>query len=55
MKPIIKDSYPEYYVETLSELDEIPVNAPSGTIALMNGDNGFKVYMKNENGDWKEL
>lgn len=59
MKPLVRNAYeakmPSYYIESASELDDIPVDAPSGTIAECNSSNGFTVYMKMENGTWNEL
>lgn len=55
MKPIIKNSYPEYYIETTEDLENIPANAPSGTVAIMNSSDGLKVYMKTESGSWNQL
>ena len=55
MKPIITNSYPEYYIETIEELENIPQNAPSGTVAIMNGSDGLKVFMKTDSGSWNQL
>ena len=55
MKPIIKNSYPEYYIETIEDLENIPENAPSGTITIMNGSDGLKVYMKTDSGSWNQI
>jgi hypothetical protein len=52
---IINKNNPEYYIESEAELAEIPENAPASTIAQCNSDDGFKVYMKNEAGDWNQL
>lgn len=59
MKTLVRNAYeakmPSYYIEDASELDNIPANAPAGTIAECNADDGFAVYMKNEAGEWNEL
>ncbi len=52
---ILNKNNPEYYIESYEELVNIPENAPAGTIAQCNSDDGFKVYMKNEAGDWNQL
>ena len=46
---------PSYYIEDESELTNIPQDAPAGTIAECNASGGFKVFMKNEAGEWNEL
>lgn len=55
MRLMQKNSNPQYYVESVEELDNIPTNVPAGTIAIINGSDGLKVYMKNESGNWNEL
>jgi hypothetical protein len=55
MKPIIANSYPEYYIETTEDLENIPIDAPSGTVAIMNGSDGLEVYMKTDSGSWNQL
>ena len=59
MRILVRNAYeakmPSYYIEDESELTNIPSNAPAGTIAECNANDGFKVYMKNEAGDWNEL
>lgn len=55
MKMLLQHNAPDYYIESASELDNIPANAPSGTIVLCNASAGFKVYMKTEAGTWNEL
>jgi hypothetical protein len=52
---IIDDDNPKYYVESEEELANIPANAPASTIAECNASDGFKVYMKNEAGEWNQL
>lgn len=55
MKILPKNGMPDYYIEDESELQDIPVNAPAGTIVQCNESNDFKVYMKQENGEFNEL
>ena len=55
MKILLKNGMPDYYIEDESELQDIPVNAPAGTIVQCNKSNDFKVYMKQENGEFNEL
>jgi hypothetical protein len=55
MKLLTKNGMPEYYIESATELADIPDNAPAGTIVQCNASDGFTVYMKNEAGDFNEL
>lgn len=59
MKPLVRNAYeakmPSYYIEDENELNNIPINAPAGTIVECNASSGFKVFMKNEAGNWNEL
>lgn len=55
MKILNKNGMPEYYIEDESELAQIPVNAPAGTIIQCNASGNFTVYMKTEAGDFNEL
>jgi hypothetical protein len=55
MRILTKNGMPEYYIESESELSSIPVDAPAGTIVQCNESNDFKVYMKQENGEFNEL
>jgi hypothetical protein len=44
-----------YYVESEAELTDIPAEAPAGTIVEVNASTGFKVFMKNSQGEFNEL
>lgn len=46
---------PTYYVESDTEIDQIPDNAPAGTIVEVNELNNFHIKMKMENGTWNSL
>lgn len=46
---------PQYYIESVEELDDIPENAPPGTVTIINSSDGLKVYMKTESGSWNQL
>lgn len=52
---IINPNNPDYYIESESELNEIPKDAPASTIVWCNAEDGFTVYMKNEAGTWNQL
>lgn len=52
MHLIQKNTNPQYYVESVEELDDIPVNAPAGTIAIVNTNDGVNIYMKTEDNTW---
>ena len=43
---------PQYYVESVEELQDIPENAPPSTIAIVNTEDGVYKYMKSSSGDW---
>ena len=43
---------PQYYVESVEELDDIPENTPAGTVAIVNTENGVYKYMKTSSGTW---
>ena len=60
MKMIQKGNTPNTPIETwicdtLEEVNEIPNNAPTGSIALVLTNNGLVVKMKNGNNEWKDL
>lgn len=44
-----------YYVESEAELTDIPDEAPAGTIVEVNAATGFKVFMKDSQGNFNEL
>lgn len=46
---------PVYYIEDETELTDIPANAPAGTIVECNASTGFKLFMRNEAGEFNEL
>lgn len=46
---------PTYYVESESELSNIPSEAPGGTLVQVNATTGFKVFMKMDDGTFNEL
>lgn len=46
---------PTYYVESESEIADIPASAPPGTIVEINSSEGFKIKMKTSTGTWNEL
>lgn len=41
--------------DTPEEINTIPSNTPTGSIALILTENGLTVKMKNNAGDWKEI
>ena len=43
---------PQYYVESVEELNNIPENAPPSTIAIVNTEDGVYKYMKSSSGSW---
>jgi len=44
-----------YYVESDSEIANIPANAPAGTIVEVNESGNFHVKMKMTDGTWNQL
>lgn len=54
-KDFINEAMAEYYIESESELADIPSSALKGTIAIMNAPGDFKVFMKDSEGNWNEL
>ena len=43
---------PQYYVESVEELDNVPENAPAGTVAIVNTEDCVYKYMKTSSGTW---
>lgn len=43
---------PQYYVESVEELADIPENAPASTVAIVNTEDGIYKYMKTSSGTW---
>lgn len=43
---------PQYYAESVEELQDIPENAPAGTVAIINTEDGVYQYMKTSDGEW---
>lgn len=54
MRLMQRSSNPQYYVESVEELDNIPTNVPAGTIAIVNAEIGVRRYMKTEEGTWND-
>lgn len=44
-----------YYVESDSEISQIPSDAPAGTIVEVNESGNFHVKMKMSSGEWNTL
>lgn len=45
----------EWFCESESELSEIPVSAPPGSIAEILTSEGLTIKMKNSQGEWIEI
>ena len=46
---------PTFYIEDETELNDIPSDAPAGTIVECNASGGFKLFMKDSQGNFNEL
>ena len=46
---------PTYYIEDETELSSIPSDVPAGTIVECNASGGFKLFMKDSQGNFNEL
>ena len=46
---------PTYYIEDENDLTNIPAEAPAGTIVECNASGGFKLFMKDSQGNFNEL
>jgi hypothetical protein len=45
----------EYYVESESEIADIPADAPAGSTVLILTESGLTVKMKNSKGNWIQI
>lgn len=54
MRLMQKNSNPQYYVELVEELNNIPTNTPAGITAIANTESGVKRYIKIEEGTWND-